>query len=119
MNVIELFFPKTIDKLKKEKSTVDGPKPIVLDDANIELLFLLLFGAENYRQQKLEASQNKSPIEFGCNQVIIVKDQESKEKVPQLLKHALCLTVFEAKVKNSLLVVGEVYLCIFSGSGIR
>jgi len=39
----------------------------------------------------------KPPIEFGCNQVIIVRDQEAKEKLPAVLKHALCLTVYEAK----------------------
>ena len=92
-----MFFPKTIDRLKKEKSSLDGSKPIVLEDINIELLFLLLFGAENYRQQRLEVDKEKNPIEFGCSQVIIVRNQESKAKIPPLLKHALCLTVLEAK----------------------
>jgi hypothetical protein len=29
--LIELFFPKTIDKLLKETSDDDGPKPILID----------------------------------------------------------------------------------------
>jgi len=39
----------------------------------------------------------KSPLEFGCDQVIIVRDQESKNRVPPMLQHALCLTIYEAK----------------------
>ena len=29
--LLELLFPKTIDKLLKEKSDIDGPKPIVIE----------------------------------------------------------------------------------------
>jgi DNA helicase IV len=36
-------------------------------------------------------------LEFGCNQVIIVRDQASKLAIPTVLKHALCLTIYEAK----------------------
>jgi hypothetical protein len=39
----------------------------------------------------------KSPLEFGCDQVIIVRDQDSKCKIPAMLQHALCLTIYEAK----------------------
>ena len=31
VNLLELLFPKTIDRLLKEKSDVDGPKPILID----------------------------------------------------------------------------------------
>lgn len=31
VSTIELLFPKTIDKLLKESSELDGPKPIVID----------------------------------------------------------------------------------------
>lgn len=99
---METFFPKTIDRLKKEKSEVDGPKPILLEDDNLEILFGVLFGAENFKSHRHSQNQGgaleKPPIEFGCNQAIIVRDQESKKKLPPLLKHALCLTVYEAKV---------------------
>jgi superfamily I DNA/RNA helicase len=44
ISVIEVFFPKTIDKLKKERSNLDGPKPIILANNNPELLFLVLAG---------------------------------------------------------------------------
>lgn len=102
VNLIEKFFPKTIDRLKKEKSNIDGPKPILLADIDQEVLFCLLFGVENYKSQMHSAGSqggllNRQPIEFGCNQVILVRDQKSKENLPPLLQHALCLTIYEAK----------------------
>ena len=39
----------------------------------------------------------RPPLEFGCDQVIIVRDQESKKKIPSILQHALCLTIYQAK----------------------
>jgi DNA helicase IV len=35
--------------------------------------------------------------QFGCSQVIIVREQESKSKIPEFLSNMLCLTVYEAK----------------------
>ncbi len=103
---METFFPKTIDKLKKEKSEVDGPKPIILEDVDLDILLSVLFGAETFKSHRHSQNQagglEKPPIEFGCNQAIIVRDQESKKKLPPLLKHALCLTVYEAKVSRFL-----------------
>ena len=101
MTLIETFFPRTIDKLKKEKSEIDGPKPILLDGVELDVLFALLFGNENYKSSRHSDAKGGlagSQVEFGCNQVILVRDQESKDKLPPLLKHALVLTVFEAKV---------------------
>lgn len=39
----------------------------------------------------------KNNIEFGCNQVILVRDQASKAKVPTLFSNALILTIYESK----------------------
>lgn len=36
VNLIEILFPKTIDKLKKEISNLDGPKPIVFENNDID-----------------------------------------------------------------------------------
>jgi len=44
ISAIELFFPLTIDKLIKEKSTIDGLKPIILDSNLLESLFYVLLG---------------------------------------------------------------------------
>ena len=80
---------------------MDGPIPILLEGVDIELLFLVLFGAESYKSQRHSGNKggllNRSSIEFGCNQVIIVRDQASKKDLPKILKHALCLTIYEAK----------------------
>ena len=45
----------------------------------------------------MNSLNEKSEIQFGCNQVIIVRNQKAKKKLPPLLSHALCLTVFESK----------------------
>lgn len=92
---LEVLFPKTIDRLKKEVSDLKGPKPMILASSDQELLFYVLCGGE---EQKAEGEGlRKPPLEFGCDQVIIVRDQESKAKVPAMLQHALCLTIYEAK----------------------
>jgi hypothetical protein len=67
---------------------------MILSQSDEELLFYVLSGDE---QKKTEPQIKKSPLEFGCDQVIIVRDQESKAKIPAMLQHALCLTVYEAK----------------------
>mmetsp|Transcript_42011 Transcript_42011/g.48678 ORF Transcript_42011/g.48678 Transcript_42011/m.48678 type:complete len:180 (+) Transcript_42011:2952-3491(+) len=41
-------------------------------------------------------SESRNPT-FGCNQVVIVRDQDTKHTLPVFLKQALCLTVYEAK----------------------
>ena len=97
VSILELCFPKTIDRLQKEKSNLDGPKPILLEHNDTELLFLVLLGEADYKSQKEGSLLSRPQVEFGCNQVILVRDQKSKEKVPKILQHALCLTIYEAK----------------------
>lgn len=47
---IEILFPKTIDRLKKEVSNLTGPKPMILAEGNEELLFYVLSGDESFRK---------------------------------------------------------------------
>ncbi|KAL4500493.1 hypothetical protein ABPG72_003444 [Tetrahymena utriculariae] len=89
ISLIEGLFPTSIDILKKERSNIDGMKPIVLQNSDIGFLFTLLQGQQS--------DQGQIPLEFGCHQVIIVKDEESKKNLPQILQHAICLTIYEAK----------------------
>lgn len=63
----------------------------MLDSSLLENLFYLLVGKAQ------EKGGKTGPAEFGCDQVIIVRDQESKKRVPSVLQHALCLTVYECK----------------------
>ena len=86
VDIIETFFPQTIDKLQRESSDLDGPKPILLEDYDDEDLMAMIIGH----------SETRNPS-FGCNQVVIVRDQETKNTLPIFLKQALCLTVYEAK----------------------
>jgi ATP-dependent exoDNAse (exonuclease V) beta subunit len=86
VDIIETFFPQTIDKLQRESSDLDGPKPILLENYTDEDLMAMIIGH----------SETRNPT-FGCNQVIIVRDQETKNTLPIFLKQALCLTVYEAK----------------------
>jgi tetratricopeptide (TPR) repeat protein len=89
VSLLETLFPQTIDKMGREISQIDGPIPKIIVSQDYLHLFYILFG--------LEKDLSKSEIQFGCNQVIIVRNQEAKEKLHPLLSHALCLTVFEAK----------------------
>ncbi|CAK59524.1 unnamed protein product (macronuclear) [Paramecium tetraurelia] len=76
VNALELLFPSDIDLLQKEKSCQQGPKPTIIQ------------GCEN---------KDLTIVEFGCNSVIIVKDQNSKLKIPIELQNAIVLTIYEAK----------------------
>lgn len=63
VSLLELLFPKTIDKLVKETSDTDGPKPILVDQVDRPTLFSLLqkylmFGS-------LPSTQSKQG-QFGC-----------------------------------------------------
>jgi hypothetical protein len=44
VNLVEILFPKTIDKLKKEISTLDGPKPVVFASNDFEQMVTFIFG---------------------------------------------------------------------------
>ena len=71
--VVKLFFPETIDKMNKESSNLDGPKPMLLADQAIELLFLVHFGEEEFKIQRggQQSFFSKLQIGFGSNQVIL------------------------------------------------
>ncbi|CAD8069898.1 unnamed protein product [Paramecium sonneborni] len=88
IRILEICFPQKIDRLRKEISDLTGPKPIILQTE--DPLDLLSYIQEFFTNEK-------KAVEFGCNQAIIVKDQESKEKLPQELQNALVLTIYEAK----------------------
>jgi ATP-dependent exoDNAse (exonuclease V) beta subunit len=70
VSLIELFFPKTIDKLVKEESETDGMKPVVIMPLDARQMRSLFTGASmtSDKDSTLAAPQ------FGCNQVLIVRD---------------------------------------------
>ena len=69
VSLIELLFPKTIDKLVKEESEQDGLKPLVimpLDPYHLKTFFT--------GTAVTQASGEIAAPQFGCNQVLIVRD---------------------------------------------
>ena len=94
---LEIFFPESIDKLKKERSPNDGIMPVVLDSEMQESLFNLLSQSSSSAPGAEGGIMARPPLEFGCDQVIIVRNQQAKANLPRFLKHALCLTIYEAK----------------------
>lgn len=48
VSLLELLFPKTIDKLLKETSDIDGPKPIVIETGKNQSLAALKDILNNY-----------------------------------------------------------------------
>ena len=73
-----------------EEETSDrknGCVPIFTNDCQ-ELLSILI-------------NKEKNEILFGFNTVILVRNKESKKKIPSNLTDLLCLTIYESKVNNS------------------
>ena len=93
VSLVELFFPKTIDKLSKEESDKDGMKPVVIMPLEGKQLRALFTGTSMTHDKE---AQMTAP-QFGCNQVLIVRDQAAKEMIPDIFKNMLCLSVFESK----------------------
>lgn len=86
-SVIELmkyFFPCSFDYLEEDQGMFSGPIPTVIRTSNDKNLTQVLNG-------------NKCEIEFGANQVVIVQSEEAKNNIPEVLKDAIVLTIFEAK----------------------
>jgi len=87
VDIIHHFFPDCIDSLKPETSEVGGPRPIVFSD----------FRAKSYFDG-LSTNESTNNIEFGAQQVIIVRNDETKSYVKKQMGDAgLVMTIFETK----------------------
>lgn len=87
IDLISEFFKDSIDHLPDDEGMFPGPEPVFLDSCEEKDLSLLL--STNKREC--------SAIEFGAHQVILVQSKEAKDKLPDILKGAIALTIFEAK----------------------
>ncbi|XP_041422056.1 TPR and ankyrin repeat-containing protein 1 isoform X2 [Xenopus laevis] len=87
VDLLQYFFPESFDRLPRDCGLFDGPKPTVLESCSVSDLAILLRGNKRKAQ----------PIEFGAHQVILVKNESAKEKIPEELSLALVLTIYEAK----------------------
>jgi len=87
IDLISEFFKDSIDHLPDDEGMFQGPMPVFLDSCKEKDLSLLL------NANKRECSA----IEFGAHQVILVQSKEAKDNLPEILKGAIALTIFEAK----------------------
>ncbi|CAD8177655.1 unnamed protein product [Paramecium octaurelia] len=87
--ILELLFPNSLDHLQKEISNLKGPKPLIISQADPSLILFHL-------NQQCDAEE-QCEIEFGYNQVIIVKNEEAKQTLPQQFKTARVLTTYQTK----------------------
>jgi superfamily I DNA/RNA helicase len=69
IEIIEQFFPETIDILNKESSQVVGPKPILFSSNESSHIINQYFTGAAHQEIHL------SKVEFGCEQVVIVRSQ--------------------------------------------
>ena len=88
--VVELlycFFSKAVDKLPPDNGLFPGPKPVLLQQSDVDQLILLLQGNQRKTAQ----------IEFGAKQVVLVRNEAAREELPDALRTGLVMTIFEAK----------------------
>jgi len=95
IKLLENLFPNTIDVIAPDQGTTPGPLPSIMKYSADEDLFAFLFG----QAAQHGGDDGKLPEieQFGAHQVVITRNQATKALLPDLLKHALCLTVYEAK----------------------
>ena len=75
VSLLELLFPKTIDKLLKETSDIDGPKPIIIEQTKKPQLESLLNNYLIWGGKYSNGAANQSnEVAFGCDRVVIVRD---------------------------------------------
>ncbi|XP_061422296.1 TPR and ankyrin repeat-containing protein 1 isoform X4 [Lethenteron reissneri] len=87
VDLLQHFFPESLDWLPRDQGLFPGPRPILLDSCSSEDLAILLRGHQRRAQ----------PIEFGAHQVILVCNEKAKEHLPEELSLGLVLTIYEAK----------------------
>lgn len=82
-------FPETIDKLDPEIGQTGGPKPIIFAGFDSSILSAKMIGL---------VKLNDQVADFGAEQVILVRDEASKDKLQaQIGEIALVLTILESK----------------------
>lgn len=85
VDLILQFFPDSIDRLKRERGEIGGPRPVVFEGFQSESFLFDVFSA---------GEAIPEGIEFGADQAIIVRNKETQER---LKNFGIVLTVFEAK----------------------
>ncbi|CAG8552607.1 4844_t:CDS:10 [Diversispora eburnea] len=88
-DLIKHFFPDSIDSLKPEHGEVGGPRPIMVKEMS-EIEVFNAFAENN---------QSDDNIDLGAEQVIIVRNEEDKIHVKNIIgeKAGFVMTVYETK----------------------
>lgn len=97
VSIVEVFFPTTIDRLRKERSDYDGPKPILLAGKLADELFSFMEASRKKYDSEHKTKTERPKLEFGSHRAILVRSAESKKALPEQLKKYVCLTIHEAK----------------------
>ncbi|CAE6946718.1 TRANK1 [Symbiodinium natans] len=84
---LEMAFPYAIDKLAADRGHRDGVRPIIVTDVPLEDL----------AQHMFNLAGCSAGIAFGASQCILVRNEESRKKLPKSLSNALVLTVEQSK----------------------
>lgn len=87
VELLRRYFPQHIDKMEREKAFFSGP-PVLLVCGG---------GAEDMARLLSWSDKKASQVEFGAHQVVLVRDEESKIKLPGELRGARPLTVPQSK----------------------
>ena len=87
VDLLEKFFPQSIDSLPRERGFFDGPKPMLLAETGLDDAAVMIVGADRKHSQ----------IEFGAHQVLLVRNQSAKDKLPKEFDRCLSMTILESK----------------------
>jgi hypothetical protein len=87
VDLLEWFFPYSIDTLPREQGFFSGPKPMLLSETAVDDAAVMIFGADRKHSQ----------YEFGAHQVLLVRSQEAKGRLPAFLNECLAMTILESK----------------------
>ncbi|KAJ3108981.1 hypothetical protein HDU97_009714 [Phlyctochytrium planicorne] len=94
LDLIKKYFPNSIDDLARDAGSVDGPFPVCLlgDDKNLQNVFGMTL------TEVAPTSQNIGCLEFGADQVILVRnDEDSTLLREQIGESVLIMTIEECK----------------------
>lgn len=88
ISLITDFWPYSIDQLARETGVVDGLKPV----------FFRGYESDSVRYEQFLFGESGSPIEFGAQQVILVRNENARNKLrEQVGQIGLIFTLYESK----------------------
>ncbi|KAL0950587.1 hypothetical protein HGRIS_007379 [Hohenbuehelia grisea] len=88
VQLIENFWPNTIDRLKPERGVIDGTKPVFFNG----------WDEDTMRYEQFLFGDTGNPIEFGAQQCILVRDEEARSRLRQQVGDiGIIMTLYESK----------------------